>query len=208
MDVTGNLYVISAPSGAGKTSLVKELLRRNADLRVAISHTTRPQRSGEVDGVNYHFVSQREFVRMQQEDLFIEQADIFGFRYGTSKESIQQILARGNEIILEIDWQGAGQIRRFMPKSITIFVLPPSKDALRNRLTSRGQDEKNIIDQRMNAAIDEMSHFEEFDYLIVNDDFKSAMLDLEKVIKGEPAHLSLKCQQKKLHNLINELLSG
>jgi len=207
MDLTEHLYVISAPSGAGKTSLVRELLQRNTGLRVAISHTTRPQRPNEENGVNYHFVSQQAFVKMQQQDLFVEHANVFGFLYGTSKKSIHAILETGEEIILEIDWQGAEQIRSSMPKSRSIFVLPPSKDALRSRLTSRGQDEIHIIDQRMNAAIEELSHFREFDYLIINDVFESAILDLEEIIKGESAHLSLKSQQNKLRKLIAELLS-
>lgn len=207
MDLAGNLYVISAPSGAGKTSLVKELLQRNADLHVAISHTTRPQRPSEVDGVNYHFVSQQEFVRLQQQDLFLEYAEKFGFLYGTSKQSIDAVWAKSKDIILEIDWQGAQQIRRSILKCKTIYILPPSKDALYKRLTRRGQDEKNIIDQRMNAAIAELSHLRDFDYLIINDLFESAILNLQEIIKGECDHLSLKSQQIKLHDLIAELLS-
>jgi guanylate kinase len=207
MDRNGTLHVISAPSGAGKTSLVKTLLQRNASLHVAISHTTRPQRPTEVNGVNYHFVSQAEFVRMRQGNLFVEHACVFGFLYGTSRKSIDAILGQAQKIILEIDWQGAGQIRRAMPDCKTIFVLPPSKEALRSRLTSRAQDEKRIIDQRMNAAIEELSHFEEFDYLVINDDFESAILDLEEIIEGESDRLSLKFQQKKLHDLISDLLS-
>ena len=207
MDRNGTLYVISAPSGAGKTSLVKTLLQRKANLQVAISHTTRPQRPNEVNGVNYHFVSQAKFVRMRQDSQFVEHACVFGFLYGTSRTSIDAILGAAQEIILEIDWQGAGQIRRAMPDCKTIFVLPPSKEALRSRLTSRAQDEKHIIDQRMNAAIEELSHFEEFDYLVINDDFESAILDLEEIIEGESDRLSLKVQQKKLRDLISALLS-
>jgi|TARA_Y100000310_G_C20645238_1_gene796180 guanylate kinase len=207
MDLTGNLYVISAPSGAGKTSLVNELLRRNDDLHVAISHTTRPQRPNEVNGEDYHFVSQQAFALMQQQDLFLEHAEVFGYLYGTSKQAIDAILAKGKDIILEIDWQGAAQIRRSIGNCTTIFILPPSKDALYRRLTSRGQDEIHIIDQRMNAAIDELSHLGEFDYLVINDQFESAILNLVEIIRGECAHLSTQSQQIKLHDLITELLS-
>ncbi len=207
MDLTGDLFVISAPSGAGKTSLVDELLRRNADLHVAISHTTRPQRPNEVNGVNYHFVSHQEFVRMCQQDLFLENAEVFGYLYGTSKQSIDAILAQGKDIILEIDWQGAAQIRRSIPNCKTVFILPPSKGTLYSRLTRRGQDDKQIIDARMNAAIAELSHFSEFDYLVVNDLFASAILNLEEIIQGDCAHLSLQSQQINLQDLITELLS-
>jgi guanylate kinase len=207
MNLTGKLFVIAAPSGAGKTSLVKALVERHNDLNVAISHTTRPRRAHEQDGVNYHFVSAGKFAEMQAEGEFIEAATVFDNQYGTSWSAIHSILATGKNIILEIDWQGANQIRTVIDDSVLVFILPPSMDALQNRLNHRGQDDCRVIEQRMSAAVNEMSHFGEFDFLIVNDVFEEALDELDIIIEGGGEHLSLSRQKQNLQNLLNSLLS-
>ncbi len=180
----GNLYVISAPSGAGKTSLVAALVSSEPGLHVSVSHTTRPRRPGEEDGVNYHFVSDEEFSALVEADAFLEHAAVFDRRYGTTRESVQTFLAAGDDVILEIDWQGAAQVRERHPGCIGIFILPPSRESLAERLAGRGQDSDEVIARRMADAVAEMSHYDEFDYLVVNDDFETALESLRDIVRG------------------------
>lgn len=208
VDLIGNLYVIAAPSGAGKTSLVKALIENQTELNVAISHTTRPRRPHEQDGLNYHFVSAEQFARMEQDGEFIESAQVFNNKYGTSWTAIHSILASGKNIILEIDWQGANQIRKVITDCILIFILPPSLEELQHRLLARGQDHREVITQRMSAAVDEISHYGEFDYIIINDKFDDALSQLKAIIKGDSQHLSREHQEENLKNLLNSLLSS
>ncbi|MGA4633348.1 guanylate kinase [Pseudomonas solani] len=185
MSVTpGTLYIVSAPSGAGKTSLVKALIDAEPQIRVSVSHTTRGMRPGEVDSVNYHFVSREQFVQMLEHGDFLEHAEVFGNLYGTSQRWLQKTLAEGSDLILEIDWQGAQQVRRLMPQAKSVFILPPSQEALRQRLDNRGQDSAEIIDQRMREAVSEMSHYVEYDYLVINDDFTVALEDLKAIFRA------------------------
>lgn len=186
MTVTpGTLYIVSAPSGAGKTSLVKALVDTDPRIRVSVSHTTRSMRPGEVDGVNYHFVSREAFVHMLEHGDFIEHAEVFGNLYGTSQRWLLQALAEGHDLILEIDWQGAQQVRHLMPQAKSIFILPPSQEALRQRLDNRGQDSAEIIERRMREAVSEMSHYVEYDYLVINDDFAVALEDLRAIFRSQ-----------------------
>jgi len=177
-----NLVIISAPSGAGKTSLVNALLDKDPGVSVSISHTTRAMRPGEADGVNYHFVDAPTFKDMVERNDFLEHAEVFDHHYGTSASTVVQQLAAGQDVILEIDWQGARQVREQMPGCVGIFILPPSRAALRERLTGRGQDSEEIIDRRMQDAVSEISHYDEYDYLVVNDDFDTALADLAGII--------------------------
>ncbi len=201
----GTLYVISAASGAGKTSLVNAIVRLLPALEVSVSHTTRAKRVGEEEGVNYHFVNQKSFNAMVSNDDFFEHARVFGNMYGTSRQHIQQQLLRGRDVILEIDWQGAQQIRQRMPDCKTIHVLPPSIEALRARLKSRGQDNDTVIEQRMREAVKEMSHYAEYDYLVINDEFDVARDNLAAIIVGNGMRLEV--QQKKHADLLTELLT-
>ncbi len=201
----GNLFTVSAPSGAGKTSLVNALLPTLDGVRVSVSHTTRIRRPGEIDGVNYHFVDMSEFLRMLEHGDFLEAAEVFGNRYGTSQRWVKETLAAGNDVILEIDWQGAQQVRRLLPDTVSIFILPPSRTALTQRLMQRGQDSADVIDKRMAAAIDEMSHYAEADYLIVNDDFTTALNELRALFLAQ--RLQLSSQQTRHARLLGELLS-
>ena len=202
MHSQGTLYTISAPSGAGKTSLVAELLKRTPQLSVSVSHTTRPMRPGEQDGVNYHFISHEVFQQMLG---FLEHAQVFDNFYGTSQKWVESELARGEDVILEIDWQGAQQVRRLMPETIAIFILPPSREALNQRLTGRGQDDDSVIQRRMDAAVAEMSHYVEGDYVVINDDFNTALADLEAIIRAR--RLQLDKQQDRHATLLSALLS-
>ncbi|BAO45229.1 guanylate kinase [Thiolapillus brandeum] len=181
----GNLYIVSAPSGAGKTSLLKALLERDHDLKLSVSHTTRSPRPGEEDGVHYHFVSQDEFMRLAGEGGFLEQARVFDNYYGTSQSAVQSLLEAGRDVVLEIDWQGARQVRKAFPEAISIFIMPPSVDALRERLGSRGQDDEAVIERRMRDARSELSHYAEYDYLVVNDDFQLALDELQCIVRAE-----------------------
>jgi guanylate kinase len=174
----GTLFIVSAPSGAGKTSLVKALLEREPGLRLAVSFTTRAPRPGEVTGVHYHFVDEARFLAMVREGAFLEHAEVFGNRYGTAEATVRDELGRGRDLVLEIDWQGARQVRTRFPGAVCVFVLPPSAEALRERLSRRGQDSAEVIDGRMRAARDEMSHYAEYDYLVVNDRFEQALDEL------------------------------
>ena len=178
------LFVISAPSGAGKTSLVKALCERLPDLKVSTSHTTRPRRPTELDGREYFFVTNPEFDRMVAEGAFLEHARVFDNQYGTSKGQLQQKLAAGHDVILEIDWQGARQVRVALPGCRTIFILPPSRQALRQRLNDRRTDSPAVIERRLADAVSDMSHYEEFDYVVVNDDFAQAVGELESILRG------------------------
>lgn len=199
----GTLFIISAPSGAGKTSLVAEILKRVANIKASVSHTTRACRPGEQDGVNYFFVSKNQFQEMIKNADFLEHAEVFGNYYGTSQRWVRDSLADGTDVILEIDWQGAEQTRQQFPSSKSIFILPPSIQALEVRLNNRGQDDSIVINQRVAAAKDEMSHYAEADYVMVNDDFKLAIDHLEKIILGQLSHNSAIVDA----GLINNLLS-
>lgn len=199
----GNLYVISAPSGTGKTTLVKSLVQQIPNLIVSISHTTRPKRPAEVDGVNYHFVSKETFEKMIAHDDFLEHAVIFENLYGTSRSWVEQKLSEGIDVILEIDWQGAEQIQVLFPESISIFILPPSFESLAERLTLRDQDHPEIIKARLADASETVSHIYEFDYAIVNDEFDTAVNDLKAIVQA--GRLTLGKQMKKHEKLIQAL---
>lgn len=179
---TGTLFIFSAPSGAGKTSLVKALLDTTGYIGVSVSHTTRQPRPGEVNGKDYHFVSKDEFQSLVGEDAFLEHAQVFDNFYGTSQRWVESELEAGRDVILEIDWQGAAQVRRLMPEAVSVFIAPPSIDALEQRLRNRGQDSEEIIQRRMRDARSEMSHFGEYDYLIINDDFNNTLEELRSII--------------------------
>jgi guanylate kinase len=200
----GNLFIIAAPSGAGKSSLVAALLAHDPDLRLSISHTTRAPRPGEVDGREYHFVSREVFEAMIVAGDFLEYADVYGNLYGTSRRWIEQTMASGMDVILEIDWQGAQQVRRLFPGCLTLYVLPPSLETLEERLRSRGQDSEQVIAARLAAARDDMSHLGEFDYVIINNDFQQALADVGAVIRA--ARLTREKQQVRHALLINKLL--
>ena len=204
MTTTGTLYIVSAPSGAGKTSLVKALIDSMAQVRVSVSHTTRAMRPGEVDGVNYHFTSRDEFVEMLKQGDFLEHAEVFGNLYGTSHPWVKQTLAKGYDLILEIDWQGAQQVRKLMPDAKSIFILPPTHKDLRQRLHNRGQDSEDVIDLRMQQAIAEMSHYVEYDYIVINDQFATALDDLKAIFRAN--QLRLESQQKRHTQLLCDLL--
>lgn len=182
---TGNLYIIAAPSGAGKTSLVKALLDADPLVKLSISYTTRQPRPGEIDGEHYHFVDETLFMQMLSEGDFLESALVHGARYGTSQTQVERILKGGNDLILEIDWQGAAQVRKLYPESIGIFILPPSIEALRQRLNNRRQDSDDVIARRVAAAREEMSHVAEFDYVTINDIFEVALHDLLAIIRAQ-----------------------
>lgn len=207
--VRGKLFTVSAPSGAGKTSLVKALLAKDKQLAVSVSHTTRDIRPGEVDGVNYHFVSLTQFESMIGENSFLEYATVFGNAYGTSKIWVNEQLERGLDVILEIDWQGAVQAHNWLLESqgvagIGIFILPPSLEALSARLNNRGQDDSAVIASRMAAAVDEISHYEQANYLVINDDFEVALADLESIIRA--SRLGLDSQKQQYSSLLADLL--
>jgi len=201
----GQLLIISAPSGAGKTSLIKALVDAETRIEVSVSHTTRPMRPGERDGINYYFVSEAEFLSLRDAGAFFEWAEVFGNFYGTGIAQLEARLAEGADVILEIDWQGAQQVRRLLPDSAWAFILPPSVDALKARLQARGQDNDDTIDVRMGAARSEISHWEEADYLIINDDFDTALTELRAVVHS----LRLRTSQQRivLDELINSLLA-
>jgi len=183
----GTLFIVSAPSGAGKTSLVTALLKKMSGIAVSISHTTRDQRPGEVNGVNYHFVSMEKFQQMVADEAFFEYAHVFDRMYGSSKQEVESRLTSGEDVILEIDWQGARQVREKMAEARSIFILPPSQEALHSRLSQRGQDSEETIARRMQEAVSESSHYDEYDYVIFNDDFEQALKELEAIVLSERA---------------------
>ena len=201
----GQLLIVSAPSGAGKTSLIKALMEQDQRVEVSVSHTTRPQRPGEVEGVNYFFISTETFHEMREAGAFFESAEVFGHFYGTSLTQLEARLSDGADVILEIDWQGAQQVRRLLPDSAWLFILPPSLEALKSRLQARGQDAEDTIDLRMRAARDEMSHWDEADYLIINDQFDVALEALQALVRS--LRLRTGQQQSALQNLIEDLLT-
>ncbi|MGZ4957801.1 MAG: guanylate kinase [Methylomonas sp.] len=203
--ITGKLYIISAPSGAGKTSLVKQLLAQTEKLAVSVSHTTRAMRAGEQHGVDYFFVSVDSFKDMIEHQAFLEHAQVFDNFYGTAQRSVEDNLAQGLDVILEIDWQGAQQVRRMLPDAVSIFILPPSIEVLRQRLQNRGQDPDEVIARRMRDAVTEMSHYPEFDYLIVNDDFNTALNQLKSIVIAN--RLLQNRQQQLLEPLLQNLLN-
>jgi guanylate kinase len=184
----GRLFVVTAPSGAGKTSLIDALMREDPSLKLSISYTTRPPRPGEKNGVDYHFVDDATFLGMRSRGEFLESAEVHGYRYGTSKQVITDALARGEDLILEIDWQGARQVRRIYPECVGIFILPPSIEELERRMRSRGQDSDDVIRRRLENARGEMDHAGEFDYAIINKDFDTARRKLAEVIRAERAN--------------------
>ncbi|HTN35285.1 MAG TPA: guanylate kinase [Marinobacter sp.] len=199
----GTLFVISAPSGAGKTSLVAEMLKADQNLGVSISHTTRPMREGERDGVNYHFISREMFEAMIGKADFLEHAAVFGNYYGTSQVWVQETLATGRDVILEIDWQGASQVRRLMPDCVSIFIVPPSTEALARRLNGRGTDAPDVVSRRLAEAAVECQHAAEFDYLVVNDQFETALADLLAIVRSQ--RLRTIAQQARHGELLSSL---
>lgn len=180
----GRLFIFSAASGTGKTSLAKALIETMPNLEFSVSHTTRPPRAGEQHGVHYYFVNQKQFDEMVTADRFLEHATVFGNFYGTSRAATANLLLQGKNIILDIDWQGARTIKEKMPESVTIFILPPSRAELKDRLIKRGQDSREVIESRMRQAVAEMAHYPEFDHVVVNDDFDAALGDLRAIITG------------------------
>ncbi|BAV32436.1 guanylate kinase [Sulfuricaulis limicola] len=185
MNNKGKLFIFSAASGTGKTSLAKALVEHMPDVAFSVSHTTRAPRPGEQHGVHYYFVNQAQFDEMVAADRFLEHAKVFGNSYGTSRAVTENLLRQGKSVIFDIDWQGARAIKEKMPEAVSIFILPPSRAALEARLTGRGQDAPEVIDKRMRAAVSEMSHYKEFDHLVVNDDFNAALADLKAIIRGD-----------------------
>jgi len=201
----GTLYIFSAPSGAGKTSLVKALLESSQQLVVSVSHTTRAMRPGEEEGVHYHFIDVPAFQEMIESDQFLEHAQVFDNFYGTAQKSIEQQLAAGQDVILEIDWQGARQVRHRIPGTVSVFILPPSRVELERRLSERGTDSDEVVARRMRDAVSEMQHYAEYDYLVINDDFQLALADLRSIISSE--RLRLDPQQQTHSSLLAELLA-
>jgi guanylate kinase len=183
--MTGKLFIFSAASGTGKTSLAKALVEQMPDVAFSVSHTTRAPRPGEQHGVHYYFVTPQQFDEMVAADRFLEHARVFGNSYGTSRAVTENLLSQGKSVIFDIDWQGARAIKEKMPEAVSIFILPPSRAALQERLTARGQDSPEVVESRMRAAVSEMNHYKEFDHLVVNDDFNAALADLKAIIHGD-----------------------
>ena len=205
MTTKGTLFTVSAPSGAGKTSLVDGLVANLAGIQVSVSHPPRPKRPGETDGVNYHFVDVAAFEVMLEQHAFLEHARVFDNFYGTSRHWVEETLSRGIDVILEIDWQGASQVRTLMADTVGIFILPPSRQTLLQRLTNRGQDDEAVIARRLAEATLEMSHYREADYLIINDHFATALDELKSIITTR--RLTLDKQQSRHGALLDDLLS-
>ncbi|MFK8029220.1 MAG: guanylate kinase [Gammaproteobacteria bacterium] len=203
-DTAPRLFVIAAPSGAGKTSLVKQLLRKHANLRMSVSFTTRPQRTNEVPGQDYWFVSVDEFGELEQRDDLLEHAQVFDNFYGTGRSQVQKLFDDGFDVLLEIDWQGARQVRKAMPESVSIFILPPSRDELERRLRGRSTDSADVIQRRLRDSVSDMSHWNEFDYVIVNDDFNSAVNDLSEIVEDRGD--ALLSSRESLGALLDDLL--
>ncbi|MEC8886683.1 MAG: guanylate kinase [Pseudomonadota bacterium] len=203
--MSGLLFVVAAASGTGKTSLVKALLDRTSNLHVSVSHTTRPKRSGELDGIHYHFTDKDNFTSQIEQGGFIEYAEVFGNYYGTSQRTVEEQLKQGHDVLLEIDWQGAAQVRKLFPDSIQIFILPPSQFDLKQRLSNRGTDSVEVIEHRLDCAVSDMQQYVNFDYIIINDSFDRALHELEAVITANRMTLA---QQANRHSaLIQNLLN-
>ena len=207
----GNLFILAAPSGAGKSSLIKALLSKAPDVnfnpkQVSVSHTTRAPRPGEVDGEHYHFVTREQFEALIAQQAFFEYAEVFGNYYGTSRITIENTLSQGIDVFLDIDWQGARQVKALMPDTCSIFILPPSTETLRERLVNRGQDEQSVIDKRMAEAVSEMSHYDEFDYVLVNDEFSETLQELSSIVEAQ--RLRTAKQKIRHQSLIESLLSA
>ena len=200
---TGNLFLLSAPSGAGKTSIVNAALAADEQLVVSVSHTTRPARGGEVDGENYHFVSDDLFSQMVETADFLEHANVFGKRYGTSKAEVANKRDQGQDVILEIDWQGAQQVREAVPQAISVFILPPSVEALAARLTSRGEDTQESIEKRLSEAKLDMSQAEHFDYLVVNEDFDHAVQDFIAIVRAARLQKNMQLRHPAVKTLVH-----
>ena len=203
--MSGTLFIISAPSGAGKTSLLTKLVQEQTGIRTSVSHTTREKRPGEEDGINYHFTTVEAFQKMTSKAAFLEQAEVFGNYYGTEEAWVDAQLSQNTDIILEIDWQGAQQVRKLKPEAVSIFILPPSKEALFERLNGRGQDSDEVINKRMAQAEKEMSHFLEYDYIVINDQFSEALEQLTAIFLSQ--RLRLENQKLKQDKLLNQLLA-
>ncbi len=203
--LVGTLFIVSAPSGTGKTSLVNALVRDTNHLKLSISHTTRPARPKEIDGYNYHFIDEAKFKQMEMAGVFMESANVFGHLYGTSQETVEKMLDEGHDVVLEIDWQGADQVKKCMPEAVMIFILPPSIDALRERLETRDQDSQDVIDARMKKAKAELKHHLMADFLVVNDDFEEALKGLKAIVKAN--RLTTSKQQIINHRLLKKLIT-
>jgi guanylate kinase len=202
---TGTLFTVSAPSGAGKTSLVNALIESDANLKVSISHTTRAMRPGETNGINYHFVSKETFSDMLEKEAFLEHATVFGNFYGTSKAWVESTLAAGADVILEIDWQGAAQVKQLLPDTVGIFIIPPSLTTLRERLEGRGQDNQETISTRIAEAREEISHYGAADFLVVNETFDVALSDLHTIVSSR--RLTISKQKQRQQHILDNLLS-
>lgn len=201
----GRLYVVSAPSGAGKTSLVKALMEREPQLKFSVSYTTRPPRANEIDGRDYHFVTPEEFRRMRDGGEFLEHAQVFDNLYGTGRKSVQEALAAGQILLLEIDWQGARQVRASLPSAGSLFILPPTRRALEERLTARSTDSPEVIRRRLRDAQRDIAHWIEFDYVVINDDFEEAVVDFQAIVRGHGD--ALKATRPEVTRLAVELLA-
>lgn len=204
--MSGNLFIVTAPSGAGKSSLVKALLAADAGIKLSVSYTTRAPRPGEVDGEHYHFVSVEAFRDMLGNGDFLESAEVYGNYYGTSQPWLEAQTRAGHDILLEIDWQGAAQVRKLFPEAVGVFILPPSLPELRRRLEGRGQDAAEVIERRVAAAQEDISHAYSFDYLVVNDDFAAALADLQTVVRAQ--RLAIRNQMRNLAPLLTDLLAS
>ncbi|WP_423063503.1 guanylate kinase [Candidiatus Paracoxiella cheracis] len=204
MSKLGNLFIVAAPSGTGKTTLVNALMEKVDDLKISISYTTRSPRPGDQEGIDYFFIDESKFKQMEKEDAFLEHAEVYGYHYGTGKEWVTQQLNAGIDVLLEIDWQGAQQIRRLFPPALSILILPPSIKALHERLLKRQQDDPAVVEERLAMAKAELEHYKEFNYLVVNDDFNQALGELMCIVCAE--RLQLDVQQQVLADLLEELL--
>lgn len=203
---TGTIYIVTAPSGAGKTTLVANLLQADTQVQLSVSYTTRPPREGEVDGKHYHFVSRDTFLAMAEAGEFLESAEVYGNYYATSQRWIREQLALGRDILLEIDWQGAAQVRRLFPEAVGIFVLPPSLETLRERLIGRGKDSAEVIQRRLDHAIDDIGHVDEFDYVVVNNQLAEATADLVAIVRAQ--RLRIGAQMTRHVALVSALKHG
>ena len=202
--MTGTLYIVAAPSGAGKSSLVNALLEREPDIVLSVSHTTRPPRPGDVDGQHYHFVNRGLFERLVADGAFIEHAEVFGNFYGTSRAAVEPLLAAGRDVLLEIDWQGARQVRKTYPECVSVFILPPSREELERRLRTRAADSAKTIARRLDESREEISHAGDFDYIVVNDEFADALADLRAIVTSRRLRKEAQCVRHAA--LIDDLL--